>query len=229
LRALANLKSFRDGKIDTGLIEREASVLGTSQRSTDFAAAAKAVESLVVRDQKRLSIRAHKRSDERRSPWDAYDAFDFNQGRETYFAVEIEGQRAMACVQFDANGAHASIGGQPAADCIVIEAGSNAIAWRNGKQTVVVPEDATVIDVDHIDADGVITAPMHGKVLSIDVQKGDRVDKGQRLAVIEAMKMEHTLHSPSDGTVVEVAVAVGDQVAERTKIIVIGETEVTEP
>jgi len=221
LRTLANLKPVRDGKIDTGLIEREAVALGTSPRPTDFAAAAKAVESLVARDQRRIAIRAQKRSNEKLSPWNAHDAFDFNGVRETSYVFSIEGQRVTARVRFDAGGAHASINGQRAVDCIVIEAGNNAIAWHNGRQTIVIPEDEIVIDVEHLDTGGMIFAPMHGKVLSIDVQEGDRVEKGQRLAVIEAMKMEHALVSPSSGTVLEIAVAAGDQVAERAKVMVV--------
>ena len=62
---------------------------------------------------------------------------------------------------------------------------------------------------------------MHGKVLSIEVKVGERVSKGQRLVVIEAMKMEHALTSPLEGTVSEVAVSAGDQVAERAKLLVI--------
>ena len=50
-------------------------------------------------------------------------------------------------------------------------------------------------------------APMHGKVLSILVEKGANVVRGQRLAIIEAMKMEHTLTAPIDGVVADIAVA----------------------
>jgi 3-methylcrotonyl-CoA carboxylase alpha subunit len=66
---------------------------------------------------------------------------------------------------------------------------------------------------------------MHGKVLSIEVKKGERVSRGQRLGVIEAMKMEHALTSPLDGTVSEVVVKAGDQVAERAKLLVIAADE----
>ena len=41
---------------------------------------------------------------------------------------------------------------------------------------------------------------MHGKVLAILVEDGERVTSGQRLAIIEAMKMEHALTAPIDGT-----------------------------
>ena len=72
--------------------------------------------------------------------------------------------------------------------------------------------------------DGVVKAPMHGKVLELFVATSDRVEAGQRLAVIEAMKMEHTLRSPFAGTVAEVAVGVGAQVVEGAQIMMIERT-----
>jgi 3-methylcrotonyl-CoA carboxylase alpha subunit len=62
---------------------------------------------------------------------------------------------------------------------------------------------------------------MHGKVLSLLVEQGARVRRGQRLAIIEAMKMEHTLTAPVDGTVAEIAVAQDAQVAEGAKVMLI--------
>jgi 3-methylcrotonyl-CoA carboxylase alpha subunit len=62
---------------------------------------------------------------------------------------------------------------------------------------------------------------MHGKVLGVLVEKGDQVSRGQRVAIIEAMKMEHTLVAPIDGVVAEVAVAKDAQVAEGAKVLVI--------
>lgn len=221
LRALANLPAVREGKVDTGLIEREAQALGAFPQPADFAAAARAVESLVMHERERLSARARKRSNEKRSPWDAHDAFGFGGARETGYAVAIDGKRAVARLRFGADGVQVSIEGKQAADCMVVAAGESVIAWRSGRQTVVTPEDAAAADADHGSNDGVVTAPMHGKVLAIDVRQGDRVSKGQQLAVIEAMKMEHALAAPADGEVVEIAVAVGDQVAERAKIAVI--------
>ena len=50
-------------------------------------------------------------------------------------------------------------------------------------------------------------APMHGKMLNILVEQGAHVTRGQRVAIIEAMKMEHTLVAPIDGIVAEIAVA----------------------
>jgi len=60
--------------------------------------------------------------------------------------------------------------------------------------------------------DGEIVAPMPGKVTSVDVSNGDKVVKGQRLLTLEAMKMEHGLVAPFDGTVVELNAVAGAQV-----------------
>jgi geranyl-CoA carboxylase alpha subunit len=59
---------------------------------------------------------------------------------------------------------------------------------------------------------GTITAPMHGQLLSIDVATGDAVTKGQRIAVLEAMKMQHELIAPGDGAVVDVVAVAGKQI-----------------
>jgi 3-methylcrotonyl-CoA carboxylase alpha subunit len=61
-------------------------------------------------------------------------------------------------------------------------------------------------------ADGAILAPMPGKVIAVDVAAGEAVTKGQRLLVLEAMKMEHALTAPFDGTVTELSVSEGQQV-----------------
>jgi 3-methylcrotonyl-CoA carboxylase alpha subunit len=60
--------------------------------------------------------------------------------------------------------------------------------------------------------DGAIVAPMPGKVTSVEVSKGGKVAKGQRLLTLEAMKMEHGLVAPFDGVVAELNVKAGAQV-----------------
>ncbi|MGN6156161.1 MAG: biotin carboxylase N-terminal domain-containing protein [Sphingomicrobium sp.] len=61
---------------------------------------------------------------------------------------------------------------------------------------------------------GTITAPMPGKVTSVEVKSGARVAKGQRLLTLEAMKMEHGLTAPFDGVVAELNAKEGAQVVE---------------
>jgi 3-methylcrotonyl-CoA carboxylase alpha subunit len=68
-------------------------------------------------------------------------------------------------------------------------------------------------------AAGRLTAPMPGKVVSFAVKSGDTVKAGQTLAVMEAMKMEHTIAAPKDGTVAELLYAPGDQVAEGAELL----------
>ncbi len=66
---------------------------------------------------------------------------------------------------------------------------------------------------------GRLTAPMPGKLVSFAVKAGDAVKTGQTLAVMEAMKMEHTIAAPKDGVVAEIMYAPGDQVAEGAELL----------
>jgi 3-methylcrotonyl-CoA carboxylase alpha subunit len=59
---------------------------------------------------------------------------------------------------------------------------------------------------------GAILAPMPGKVIAVEVAAGQAVTKGQKLLTLEAMKMEHTLTAPFDGTVAELNAVAGQQV-----------------
>ena len=60
--------------------------------------------------------------------------------------------------------------------------------------------------------DGDILAPMPGKIIAVEVSEGQTVTKGQKLLTLEAMKMEHTLTAPFDGTVAELKAETGAQV-----------------
>ena len=62
--------------------------------------------------------------------------------------------------------------------------------------------------------DGAILSPMPGRIIAVDVAAGDSVTKGQKLVTLEAMKMEHSLTAPFDGTVAELNVEVGGQTQE---------------
>jgi len=72
---------------------------------------------------------------------------------------------------------------------------------------------------------GAILAPMPGKVIAVDVAEGDRVTAGQRLMVLEAMKMEHALTAPFDGTVTELSAATGGQVQVEAVLAVVAPAE----
>jgi 3-methylcrotonyl-CoA carboxylase alpha subunit len=90
-----------------------------------------------------------------------------------------------------------------------------------GRQTRVEFHDPFAVDLEHIDEGGTVHSPMHGKLIAVFVKAGERVAKGQRLAILEAMKMEHALVAPADGEVAEVAAEPGSQVAEGARLIVL--------
>jgi 3-methylcrotonyl-CoA carboxylase alpha subunit len=73
-------------------------------------------------------------------------------------------------------------------------------------------------------ADGAILAPMPGKVIAVDVSEGQAVTAGQRLMVLEAMKMEHALTAPFDGTVSGLSVEQGSQVQVEAVLCVVEPT-----
>jgi 3-methylcrotonyl-CoA carboxylase alpha subunit len=64
---------------------------------------------------------------------------------------------------------------------------------------------------------------MPGRVVQLLVAAGEAVRQGQPLIVVEAMKMEHTIAAPRDGTVEAVRYAVGDLVEEGAELIVLAE------
>jgi len=66
---------------------------------------------------------------------------------------------------------------------------------------------------------GKLTAPMPGKVVAVRVKIGSKVKKGDALVIVEAMKMEHTVTSPSDGIIEAVNANIGDQVTEKYELV----------
>lgn len=72
---------------------------------------------------------------------------------------------------------------------------------------------------------GQLTAPMPATVVAILKNIGERVKAGERLIVLEAMKMEHTIHAPNDGILMEVFYAVGAQVNEGEELLTLSETD----
>jgi 3-methylcrotonyl-CoA carboxylase alpha subunit len=221
LAALCRAPEFRAGRFDTGFIDRNLAGLGAVPQGRNYGAAAAGVMRLVAKQQARSAAQAARLSDEPASPWAAVDAFDLSPPRGVPVAVRLDGERVIARVVHASGGLTASIDGQPAAsDTRVIDAGTSVYVLHKRRQTTVALDSGDV-DVEHLGGDGVIKAPMHGKLLALLVEKGDRVAKGHRVAVIEAMKMEHALTAPVDGIVTEIAAAAGSQVPEGAKIMVI--------
>jgi len=71
---------------------------------------------------------------------------------------------------------------------------------------------------------GGCVAPMPGKVIELRVAEGDTVQAGQVLMIMEAMKMEHSVNAPQDGTVGQILVTAGDQVDADTLLVLVAES-----
>ena len=69
--------------------------------------------------------------------------------------------------------------------------------------------------------EGTVTAPMTGKILSVKVKNGDRVEFGQVVCILEAMKMENEITAPKAGTVREVYVSEGSSVSEGEPLFIV--------
>jgi len=99
---------------------------------------------------------------------------------------------------------------------------------RRGNEATVIADDVTwrLYYIDPLApraaaaaSGGRLTAPMPGKVAQVLIAAGGAVKRGQALMVLEAMKMEHTIAAPADGTVERVHFAPGDLVEEGAELI----------
>jgi 3-methylcrotonyl-CoA carboxylase alpha subunit len=229
LAALTRADAFRQGKVDTGFIDRSLAALGAVPHKADFAAAALGVANLLKRKAGGEFPDGDTPTDEPAevsSPWAAGDGFQLGGTRSHAVPIVIDGEGAVATVGYGLDGMRVAIErAAPATDARVFEADDEAYVLRHGRQTRVRIKDFATAAAEAGAGDGVIKAPMHGRVLEVDVAVGDRVASGQRLAVIEAMKMEHTLRAPFAGTVMQVPVGAGQQVVEGAEIMVIEPSE----
>ncbi len=226
LASLCRAEAFRRGKVDTGFIDRNLAALGAVPHPPDKAAAALGVAHLL-----KIASRAPALDDgdtESASPWAAQDGFQLGGVRSVVVPVVIDGESAGATVTYAKNVLGVAIDGvTSAADAkVFVGAGDDqeapeAYVLRNGRQTRVRIKDFSAAAVAANASDGVIKAPIHGKVLELLAGVGDRVASGQRLAVIEAMKMEHTLRAPFAAVVMQVPVSAGAQVVEGAQIMVL--------
>ncbi|MGA8612091.1 MAG: biotin carboxylase N-terminal domain-containing protein [Xanthobacteraceae bacterium] len=230
LAALCQAREFREGHVDTGYIDRNLVALGAVPHTPDRAAAAFGVERLLGRlagEAVRDTTPEDEDSAAAQSPWAARDGFQLGGARKLGIPIVIDGDSAEATVTYGEDGARVTIGGVGPADDVTTSAlnEDEAYVLRHGRQTRVHRKDFSVASATSEAGDGMVKAPMHGKVLQLFVAAGESVAAGQRLAIIEAMKMEHTLHAPFAGVVRQVAVAAGAQVVEGGEIVLIEPTE----
>ena len=221
---LANLgraDEFRRGAVDTGFIDRNLPLLGAVPQPRDNGAAALGVANL-LNAAAANEAGSFDSSAPSESPWDSGDGFQLGGARSIAIPIVIDGENADATVTYAKDGARVAVdGADPATDAKVFAAGHDAYVVRGGRQTRIQIRNFAAPSALASAGDGVIKAPMHGKVLEVLAAVGDRVAFGQRLAVIEAMKMEHTLRAPFDGTVTQVPVRTGAQVVESAPVMVL--------
>jgi 3-methylcrotonyl-CoA carboxylase alpha subunit len=220
LAALCRAPGFRSGDFDTAFIDRHLGELGAGPMELDRAAAALGAQKLLAREDGRIASSHELEPDGLPSPWDAADGFQLSGERRLAVPVLADGEAVVAQVTFGHGGPTVAIEGEtPAQDATAVVGDDAVYVLRNGRQTKVTLRDLTFDEAGDQDKSGVVRAPMHGKVLDILVRQGAEVTRGQRVAIIEAMKMEHTLVAPVDGTIAEIAADRGAQVAEGAKIM----------
>ncbi|SPF80562.1 ATP-binding protein [Pseudoprimorskyibacter insulae] len=215
LGALARHEGFGRGEVDTGLIERDLDAL-VAVSAPNARAMAQAVWA-------GLGLDAAPGWDRGFALWEApwRSVMIEVGGEEQAVRVQVTGRggvvdlgEAQVAVAYD--GQRWSFDGMPAA-AVHVEGGTVTVF---GRQTLAV----SLIDPLDRAADAgisasVIEAPMPGLVRAVDVVAGQTVAKGDRLAILEAMKMEHSLTAGRDAVVAEVLVAAGDQVTAGAPLI----------
>jgi 3-methylcrotonyl-CoA carboxylase alpha subunit len=220
LSALCRAPNFREGKVDTGFIDRNLAALGAVPHGPDWAAAAFGLARLLGRSAHGAAPSADSADSD--SPWAAYDGFQLGGTRSIAVPILVDGESTSATVTYGKAGMNVAIDGAAAAtDARVFATHEEAYVLRHGQQTRVRLQDVSVAAAAAGSSDGVIKAPMYGRLRELLVSAGDPVAGGQRLAVIEAMKMEHTLRAPFDGVVGKVIATAGEQVVEGGEIMVI--------
>jgi 3-methylcrotonyl-CoA carboxylase alpha subunit len=105
----------------------------------------------------------------------------------------------------------------------VIVSGDHAYVHAHGVEAALLlkprfPDKARLVPA------GGCVAPMPGKIIEIRVSEGDSVRAGQVLLIMEAMKMEHSVSAPRNGTVDQVSVVSGDQVDADALLVVVSES-----
>jgi len=220
LTALCRAGQFRAGEFDTGFIDRHLKELGATPQPIDLVAAADGAALLMEHEHKRLQQARDVAAPS--SPWDSEDAFQLSGVRRFILPIIAEDKNFTASIEYGRGGFAVTVDGVGTEfDASTYLRDGTAYIFRNGRQTKVSLRDLALDHAAEGDAGGIVRAPMHGKVLAILVEQGGSVTRGQRVAIIEAMKMEHTLHAPIDGTVADIAAAPNAQIAEGARVMTI--------
>ena len=229
LRRVIASKPFASGDVDTGLIARNHDALFPAEAAPSDAVLALAAAGVLHRE----AQAAEASSD----PWSARSGWRLNQvyartlklssahgahdATVTYghTGYRFSAGQAEARLTFTAAGddVQAMLGEQPVRGTVVFS-GNEVHVFHAGKHTALTRFDPLAHAGDE-DEGGSLAAPMPGKVVALLAKPGVKVTKGTPLLVMEAMKMEHTITAPGDGTVEAFHFAAGDQVAEGAALL----------
>lgn len=99
---------------------------------------------------------------------------------------------------------------------VIVDGTPHRLEWKRRRTTAGVAQKTKApLPVE----EGAITAILPGKIVELRVREGDAVNKGDVIAILEAMKMENELKAPQDGTVRAVHVRVGDDVEQHQVLV----------
>ena len=233
LRRLVQTDSFANAKLDTALIEREQAALavtGDGEQALWELAAIAAVASTPA---------AAADARDPHSPWQAQDGWRLGVPAARSVPLQ-QGERAHTLkVWTTADGWRVQCG-DAAPKQVVGHADGQTLSvqmderrWRlqlqrDGDQLYLFASDGQhrftlhdpVGESEQASADaGSLLAPMPGRIVATLVAAGTQVKRGTPLVVLEAMKMEHTLQAPADGTVKGYRAKAGDQVGDGAVLV----------
>ncbi len=247
-RFLAKLVShprFVEGAIDTGFVaEHGADLVEPAAPITDDVLAAGTLVQLLEREE-HSAIRGRKSADPY-SPWSDASGWRLN-GRSTStfayahgdtmpvvratpdgagYALNVPSGETLDGTIERTNGARLTLtlGGVRRTLSAVREGGTLTLLIDGVRYDLQPYDPAEAVSDQHV-APGSLNAPMPGKVIAVNVESGQRVRRGTTVMVMEAMKMEHNIIAPEDGTVRQLHYAVGDMVDEGAELLAIAADE----
>jgi 3-methylcrotonyl-CoA carboxylase alpha subunit len=227
LHALATHPDFQGGAFDTGFIARELAQL--TRGATDPRAVAFGVTHLLWQAHDQVEATRQDISGEGYSPWSTQDAFQIGAARTQALTVLVDGTPTKVDVAWGGAAPKVTVAGQSPGEAggapnLRIAGEGNPLYVLSDMRQIELrwpTYDASAVEQEN---GNTVRAPIIGRVAKIFVRKGDSVAKGDRVAVVEAMKMEHVLHAPRDGRIEKVDVKEGQQVIEGALIAALAET-----
>ena len=213
LRKLVDLPAVREGGFDTGLIDREIETLTGGAVSDETVALAVSMLSAPEAEERRYHPQGWF------DPWSVCDAFQLSGDREVGLRVTVDGEEREVRRRWH-NGVPVTPEG---ATGEVVRIENGVVALEGGRAVKVALADSLLRAAEDEGGHASVSAPMHGKVIAMLTQEGAEVVRGERLFIVEAMKMEHAVIAPRDGRVERVSAAEGDQVEEGAVIVVLEE------